>query len=409
MKIIPLLTFLLLAAPAVAQKRETSTDLTRARAAFNAADRNKDRRLNAREVGLAGIPHREFLSADDGDGEWVWQEFLSYYRGLLVQSGQKVHPDLEQEIALIRKGAKVKKAQKTSGTRVDTGGQSGADAALRKKLNEAKQELIERAVGGGATRSDQRAVAEGIRKVEERARHAGSTSGQAGDTPAADSGGAQTQRERLARQILEAQKVLQRVVRTGRLKPEEAREFYQVFLGRGVSVLRGSGDGSSDKAGPSMRERVSRLRGILQIHINSGRLTPAEARNINSILEERARNAVGAGSDSGKGGGETPGVSESGTKTLREKLQEAQERLRKRQNLGGADAGAARDAAQLLKNRARGAAATSSGEASTTTTSTSRNRPVVKKRLETPKPVPGKVLKEKERTRESPRQGRGSE
>jgi hypothetical protein len=427
MKITHLLPILILVLPASAQRGDVSTDLTRARAAFNAADRNKDRQLNTREVGLAGIPHKEFLASDDGDGEWSWTEFLLYYRGLLVQSGQAVHADLEKEVTRLRQTKKVKAAKGQGDQKQGGAGQSSEakgssnNEALRKKLNEAKRGISERAVAGGATRADQRAVAGAGDKVEKRAQSAGGVSVSSGDAPGAGSGAAgRTQRELLAGKILDAQKTLQRVVKAGRLKPEEARDFYQVFLGRGVNALGGRGSGVAGEAAPSLRERITRLQGILQVHIDSGRVTPAEARNINGILEQRAREAA-AGNRSGSGGGtggqasgDKGSVSVSaggGQRTLREKLKDAQRRLQQRQSTGGADAGQARKAAESLEERARGAqgAAGGSGETGAARTAGSSGKIVEKKPLE--KPAPVKVKKERtkgeqgadpERKRETP-------
>lgn len=86
-------------APGAAQIERGAGQLERARATFTAADRDGDGGLDAREIRAAGIPGLAAASHDvDADGRIVLDEFLVYYRRLLVNARRTVEPELEAAV-----------------------------------------------------------------------------------------------------------------------------------------------------------------------------------------------------------------------------------------------------------------------------------------------------------------------
>lgn len=98
--------------PAFAQRGAPVNSLARALATFTAADTNKDGKLTADEGSVLPIKKRDFDAQDhDKDGALSRDEFLIYYRQLLLDAREQAAPDLEAETARIQALRKVKETE----------------------------------------------------------------------------------------------------------------------------------------------------------------------------------------------------------------------------------------------------------------------------------------------------------
>ena len=141
------LLLLAVAAQAAQDARATiSADLQRARRTFDAADKNRDGRIERAELELARVKVAadEFAARDlDGDKYWSREEFVLWYRGLLIASRQRPAADLEAEATRI---LAVQRARATTTTAIET----GDDARLARAI----EELERKALARGATREE---------------------------------------------------------------------------------------------------------------------------------------------------------------------------------------------------------------------------------------------------------------
>src|SRR4029078_1863427 len=100
--LIPTLAFGCLAAqPLFAQRTEPQNSLARARAVFDLADANKDGKLDFEELSKQRLPIKksEFDAMDaDKSASWSRDEFLVYYRRLLLSNRQRPSAELESEV-----------------------------------------------------------------------------------------------------------------------------------------------------------------------------------------------------------------------------------------------------------------------------------------------------------------------
>ncbi len=292
----PLLSLGLLAADAAAQRSQETSPLRRARGTFAAADSNKDGVLDAREVSRASIPRDEFKAFDqDGDRALSSDEFLLYYRQLLIDARRPAGAELDREAARIqalRKAHEEKEARarraaaKASGGGDGTGQEKPAEGSSAssnlEKLQRAKQALNERAVEGGMSREQLQAIEQGL---EERAR-AASGSGSTPVDSVAPAVPAPTRQERLraADEAAEARR---------RHAAQRAREARQGAAG-------GAGDGMEGLT-PSTRAKVQRALAALEVRAQAGHMTRAQFEAKKRELLERARQvdaaaAAGTGS-----------------------------------------------------------------------------------------------------------------
>lgn len=142
-----------LAAPAVAfqeAKPVVAATLERARRTFQAADRNADGRIERAELELARVKvtGEEFAVRDlDGNTYWSRDEFVLWYRGLLIANRQRPAADLEAEatrILVIQRTRPVAPA--------------AAPVDQEARLGRALEDLERKALARGATREDFTAV-----------------------------------------------------------------------------------------------------------------------------------------------------------------------------------------------------------------------------------------------------------
>ncbi|MBL8859268.1 MAG: EF-hand domain-containing protein [Planctomycetes bacterium] len=106
-----LLALIVIAESAFAQGSDPVNSLARARSTFSAADSDKDGKVTASEFARQrlAVTKEEFAAMDaDKDGTWSQEEFLVYYRRLLLNGGQRAAPDLEAEVARIQALRRVK-------------------------------------------------------------------------------------------------------------------------------------------------------------------------------------------------------------------------------------------------------------------------------------------------------------
>jgi polyhydroxyalkanoate synthesis regulator phasin len=102
----------LLGGTAHGQEPAAQIDLSRVRSTFRAADTDKDGTLDAGEVKAAGIPGTDFLSQDvDKNGSLSGEEFVTYYRQLLVRAGRTVAKDIDTEVARIQAARRTQQAK----------------------------------------------------------------------------------------------------------------------------------------------------------------------------------------------------------------------------------------------------------------------------------------------------------
>ncbi|MDP6540168.1 MAG: hypothetical protein QF410_11540 [Planctomycetota bacterium] len=311
----PLLTLALLASDGAAQRSQETSPVRRARGTFAAADTNKDGVLDAREVSRASIPRDAFAKYDhDGDRNLSSDEFLLYYRQLLLDARRPAGAELDREAARIqalRKAHEQKEARarraaaEASGT---SGGQGtgqekpGSEASVSttaKKLERAKDALYERAAAGEMTREQVQALE---RSLEERARAA------AGGAPSAGAGAVVA-----ASGAAPAAAGSQAPVGTREERLRAAHEAAQArerhAARRAAQAGSGSAGASSDPmAGlsPQTRSKVERALAALELRAKAGQMTRAQFEAKKRELLDRARQVDSDPAGAGERGGQTP-------------------------------------------------------------------------------------------------------
>ena len=149
--------------PAVAAQEVTpearpiaAATLERARRTFQAADRNADGRIERAELELARVKVTavEFAARDlDGNTYWSRDEFVLWYRGLLIANRQRPAADLETEatrILAIQRTRPVTPANPVA--------PAAAPVDQEARLGRALEDLERKALARGATREDFTAV-----------------------------------------------------------------------------------------------------------------------------------------------------------------------------------------------------------------------------------------------------------
>ena len=130
--------------------------LERARRTFQAADRNADGRIERAELELARVKVTavEFAARDlDGNTYWSRDEFVLWYRGLLIANRQRPAADLETEatrILAIQRTRPVTPANPVA--------PAAAPVDQEARLGRALEDLERKALARGATREDFTAV-----------------------------------------------------------------------------------------------------------------------------------------------------------------------------------------------------------------------------------------------------------
>ena len=131
-------------------KPVAAATLERARRTFQAADRNADGRIERAELELARVKVTavEFAARDlDGNNYWSRDEFVLWYRGLLIANRQRPAADLETE------ATRILAIQRTRPVTP-----AGAPVDQEARLARALEDLERKALARGATREDFTAV-----------------------------------------------------------------------------------------------------------------------------------------------------------------------------------------------------------------------------------------------------------
>jgi hypothetical protein len=137
-------------------KPVAAATLERARRTFQAADRNADGRIERAELELARVKVTavEFAARDlDGNTYWSRDEFVLWYRGLLIANRQRPAADLETEatrILAIQRTRPVTPANPVA--------PAAAPVDQEARLERALEDLERKALARGATREDFTAV-----------------------------------------------------------------------------------------------------------------------------------------------------------------------------------------------------------------------------------------------------------
>ncbi len=167
MKIASLLGLLVLsfvAEPALAQRADLKNSLGRARATYDASDADKDGKVTLDELTRQKlkIPKVDFDAMDaDKDGSWSRDEFVVYYRRLLLNSGERAADDLEAEVARIQALRRAKLAD-SAPKRPTVPPTPTPTADIGERLRLAIDELEKKAALRQATRDDFQRVKDGL-------------------------------------------------------------------------------------------------------------------------------------------------------------------------------------------------------------------------------------------------------
>jgi len=373
---------LLLSSAALGQESSQGVSLATVRGTFRKADADGDGAISAREAARARIPAKHFVAHDiDANRSLTQEEFVAYYRELLVKARRPVGKDLEAEVARVEtlrraklaelerqraadesgttvspavaqgtaeklkaaQGTLAKRGQASGGSRteiqqaIDTLGDTGTSSlTTSEKLKRAKDALEGRWQGTGSPREKvQRAVdvmeeraaavetpvqkparveapasaeapalkqvaAAGVapdsettaagetgdssglsdarRKLIERARNA-----RANDAPA----GNPTANATTAPPSERARAILRRLVESGRITPDQARDFDAMLADRAAATTVGNATPIADEN--ALRAALLRAQAQVKGQHQSGAMTAEEARLVNYALVARAR------------------------------------------------------------------------------------------------------------------------
>jgi len=240
------LFFLLAAAPLTAASLQEGTGLEEIRKTFDAADRNADGFLDPAEAKRATIPSADFLGQDhDSDRKLSEDEFVLYYRELLVGAKQKVAADVERESKRI------------------------TDARAKRAAEEARR-----------------------RKVEATRREAAAKQAEQKGTPVVLS-------KSVSEKLKRAESVLDAMVARGDLTPEAAdakrevlRRRAEAVSGRSRARTQGAKPATGNAEGEvDVEKRFRRAEDALRKASAEGELSRAEGQEQRNKLAERARNA----------------------------------------------------------------------------------------------------------------------
>lgn len=386
---------LLLMSAVQAQRPSSGGTLERARHLFSQIDTDKDGSLSAAEAGKTKIPTRDFVNNDaNRDRKLSGDEFLVFYRKLLVKGGKPVGAALDAEVSRIQAARRSTKKQppvvstpdpepvkkdkpvkpepdlptgKTDAERAqdvrDAATQERVEAARDQKNaeNDARakaardklaQDEADRVAAARAQKQAENearaaaarkalaekeaariAVARAQKEQDAMARAAAARKKLAEDAEAARIAAIRAQKaQENAERAAEARRQHERIEKArAQREHEEALEKHQREAGKGG----GAGMGPSERA----QAFVKRL-------ADSGRLTPQQARDFHTVLMAKASSANGAGK----------------AETLRKALNRAKSRVGNAVRAGHLTAEEGRVLSTVLDDRAQKALGGSQGD-----------------------------------------------
>jgi len=297
---------LLLMGVVQAQRPSPGGTLERARHLFSQIDTDKDGSLSAAEAGKTKIPTRDFVNNDTNrDRKLSGDEFLVFYRKLLVKGGKSVGKSLDAEVSRIQAARhvtekptpvaptpeKVKPAASDNSSAGKTDAErtkAARDAATQERVEAARdQKNAENDARAKAARdqlaqdeADRIAAARAQKKAHDAARAQAARQALA-DRDAARIAAARSQKaQQDGERAAEARRQHERIEKArAQRKHEEAIEKHQ----QEADKSGGQGLGPSERA----KAFVKRL-------TDSGRLTPQQARDFHAVLLAKASSATGA-------------------------------------------------------------------------------------------------------------------
>jgi len=265
-------------------------DLASARAIFRALDRNTSGKVSYGEAGRRKIAAQDFVAYDaDRDRRWSEEEFLLYYRQLLGRANKDVAEDLEVESARILAVRRARREQTL--TRPANGPEQPQKSPAAKP---AVDDSAERAQASSQTT----AKVEEARRALEQASVKESAPVKPEDTRIEPNTGAQPPPGRPApagdpprsateRLLVRAQGILKRLTETGRITPEQGRDFYQLLVQRAKTVAQGD-DGAGANEPPAnavaLAESLGRSFQWVEEEAAKGGIEPEEAEVLSSSL-----------------------------------------------------------------------------------------------------------------------------
>lgn len=310
---------------ATAQTPPSEGSLGRARALFEKVDLDDDGSISAREAGRAQIPSQDFVSSDaDRDRRLSGEEFVIFYRQLLVRAGKDVSADLEAEAARIQAARRARESEKARKRLEEARQAEEAEQGAQETREKVVQERTDAARGQKPAQDEERAVdarereaqreAERIAAAREEAlreRGEAAREQQAQEEAAriaaarekalqerADAARAQEAREQerprpAAGKTPEerAQAYVVRLVEGGRLTTEQARDFYAVLLAK-------AGQGSPVEA-DALQKSLERAKDRIGDLVRKGALSAEEGRQLASTMDARARAVARSGGVAG--------------------------------------------------------------------------------------------------------------
>ncbi len=300
---------------AQAQESARANPLQRANRTFAAADLNRDGRIDSAEASKASISSSVLKSWDkDVDQTLSKDEFLSYYRQLMVNAGQEPGVELDKEVKRIEAASKAREerdARKKEREEARATARKGAEAeSTIEKYKRAQSALSDRLRRAGASGD---VAAKRQELLKQRARSANGTARLTGH----DVGATETARERLAR----AQAALEERARNAgssreQLARAQAKVEQRARNSAGTTPASGatatSGASASTRVGDDrsaeLRKKLARANEALVERAQAGDMTREQQQALKQKLEERARNAAQAGAAPGGGGAGVKGA-----------------------------------------------------------------------------------------------------
>jgi hypothetical protein len=272
-----------------AQRGEPVNSLARARATFTATDSNKDGKVTLDELKSNALPIQkaDFDAHDnDKDGTWSRDEFLVYYRQVLVSGGQRAGDDLEGEVARIQALRKAKAAE--------SGAKNGARATADKtsKVNPAEPVTIDDRLARAIDDLEKRAaVRQATRDDFERVR--GAMLDRAKAEGAVDPKGEPDIQARFAT-ALEA---LEKNAKVGNYSREEFNSLRALLVKRGREAAKGAGDAVATPTAQAVdiEARLQRALDELEKKAEARQATREDFGRVRDLYTQRAKVAMTAG------------------------------------------------------------------------------------------------------------------